>query len=254
LPFKLLEMHWFRLLTWVWIAVPILIFPFLLKIKAPYGRHASSKWGPMIDNKKGWFWMEIPALITFPMLAAFGPTEKDFLSWILITLWTLHYVNRVLIFPFRLKTKGKQMPLLIALSAAFFNLMNGFVNGYYIGFMQGSSGKALALLPVLGILIFFTGFTINQIADSKLIALRKEGTGYKIPKGWLFEYISCPNHFGEIIEWIGFALIARSLPALSFAVWTFCNLAPRAFNHHTWYLEYFPDYPKKRKVVLPWLW
>lgn len=247
-------MHWFDILVWIWIAIPLIIFPALLKIRVPYGRHANRSWGPMIDNHWGWFWMEVPALLTFPLLVIFGPVEKDALSWILIALWAIHYINRVLIFPFRLKTKGKKMPLIIAVSAIFFNLINGFVNGYYIGFVNGKSGSLFQIFAIIGILLFFIGFTINQIADTKLITLRKQDQGYQIPKGWLFNYISCPNHFGEILEWIGFALTARNLPALSFAIWTFCNLAPRAKNHHSWYKEYFQDYPKDRKIVLPFLW
>lgn len=247
-------MTWFEIIVWIWIIVPVLIFPILLKINVPYGRHASDGWGPMIDNHWGWFWMEVPALLTFPLLASFGPEEKDFLSWILIGLWTLHYINRVLVFPFRLKTKGKKMPLLIAISAIFFNLMNGFVNGFYIGFINGSSGSAFNIFAICGIALYFIGFMINNVADSKLIALRKAGEGYKIPRGWLFEYISCPNHFGEIIEWIGFAVAARSLSAFSFAIWTFCNLAPRSNNHHSWYKSYFEKYPKRRKRVIPFLW
>jgi hypothetical protein len=198
--------------------------------------------------------MEVPALLTFPLLASFGPTEKDPLSWLLIGLWAIHYLNRVTIYPFRLKTKGKKMPLLIALSAVFFNLMNGFVNGYYIGFINGQSGNLISVLVIMGIMIFFAGFMINNIADTKLIALRKQGNGYQIPKGWLFEYISCPNHFGEIVEWMGFAIIARNPAALSFAIWTFCNLGPRAKNHHDWYKETFEDYPENRKVVIPYIW
>lgn len=247
-------MNWFDILVWAWITIPIIIFPILLKIRIPYGRHATSSWGPMIDNHWGWFWMEVPALLTFPLLAIFGPTEKDALSWILIALWSIHYINRVFIFPFRLKTKGKKMPLIIAASAVFFNLTNGFVNGYYIGFVEGQSGRFYHLFTIIGISIFLIGFVINQIGDSKLIALRKQDMGYQIPKGWLFNHISCPNHFGEILEWIGFAITARNIPALSFAVWTFCNLAPRANNHHTWYNETFPDYPKNRKILLPFLW
>lgn len=247
-------MAWFEVLVWIWIIFPIILFPILLKIRAPYGRHTTESWGPMVDNHWGWFWMEIPALLTFPLLAILGPSDKTFLSWILILLWLIHYVNRVLVFPFRLKTKGKKMPLIIAISAIFFNLMNGFVNGYYIGFIHGESGNMIQWITILGIIIFFIGFTINNVADSRLIALRNQGNGYQIPKGWLFKYISCPNHFGEIIEWCGFALAARSLPALSFAIWTFCNLGPRANNHHAWYKEYFTDYPKERKIVLPFVW
>lgn len=247
-------MNWFDILVWAWITIPIIIFPILLKVRIPYGRHATTGWGTMIDNHWAWFWMEVPALLTFPLLAIFGSTEKDALSWILIALWSVHYINRVFIFPFRLKTKGKKMPLIIAASAILFNLMNGFVNGYYIGFIQGQSGGIVQVFTIVGIIVFLIGFGINQIADSKLIALRKQDQGYQIPKGWLFNYISCPNHFGEILEWAGFATAARNLPAFSFAVWTFCNLAPRANNHHAWYKETFTDYPEKRKRVLPFLW
>jgi 3-oxo-5-alpha-steroid 4-dehydrogenase 1 len=85
-----------------------------------------------------------------------------------------------------------------------------------------------------------------------LINLRKPGeTGYKIPKGFLFNYISCPNLFGEMVEWIGFGIMINSLPAYSFPIWTIVNLLPRALDHHKWYLQKFADYPKERKAVVP---
>ena len=69
----------------------------------------------------------------------------------------------------------------------------------------------------------------------------------------MFRLISCPNHLGEIIEWTGFFIIALNLPALSFTLWTFFNLVPRALNHHEWYKEYFDNYPKNRKAVIPYI-
>ncbi|NAW45030.1 DUF1295 domain-containing protein, partial [Salmonella sp. gx-f4] len=66
-----------------------------------------------------------------------------------------------------------------------------------------------------------------------LMTLRKPGeTGYKIPTGFLYEYISCPNYFGEIMEWIGYAILGWNLPALAFAIFTFANIGPRAIAHH----------------------
>jgi 3-oxo-5-alpha-steroid 4-dehydrogenase 1 len=186
-------MHFFQFLLFAWIAIPLIIFPILLKVRAPYGRHTKSGWGPMIDNHWGWFWMEVPALLTFPMLAAFGPAEKDLLSWILIVLWVCHYFNRVFLFPFRLKTKGKKMPLVIALSAVIFNIINGFVNGYYIGFIDGSSGNVLHVFAIIGAILFVTGFAINNMADSKLIKLRKANNGYQIPRGWLLSILVVPT-------------------------------------------------------------
>jgi 3-oxo-5-alpha-steroid 4-dehydrogenase 1 len=41
--------------------------------------------------------------------------------------------------------------------------------------------------------------------------LRKPGeTGYKIPTGGLFDYITGANFFGEIVEWTGFAIASCS--------------------------------------------
>lgn len=49
----------------------------------------------------------------------------------------------------------------------------------------------------------------------RLISLRSENKGYQIPCGWLFNYVSCSNQFGEIVECIGFSIVAWSLPDLS---------------------------------------
>ncbi len=244
----------YAIILWCIIAIITFLSLVFTKIRAPYGRHANDKWGKMIPNHWGWFWMELPALLLFPTLAIFGPAEKNIITWMLVALWVLHYFYRTVIFPFQLNTRGKKMPLTIVSSAVFFNVVNGFLNGYFVGFIGLQDQNAFSANIAIGLLLFFTGMYINRSADRRLIALRTENTDYQIPRGWLFEYISCPNHFGEIMEWIGFALIAWNLPAVSFALWTFCNLIPRALNHHDWYQEYFDNYPAKRKAVLPFLW
>ena len=50
--------------------------------------------------------------------------------------------------------------------------------------------------------------------------------------GGLFEYVSCGNFLGEIIEWTGFAIASWSSVSFAFAFFTICNLAPRAYSHH----------------------
>lgn len=78
--------------------------------------------------------------------------------------------------------------------------------------------------------------------------------GYQIPYGGLYEVISCPNYFGETIEWIGFAIASNSWAATAFAFYTFANLAPRAHHHHRWYRKQFPEYPPSRKAYVPFVW
>ena len=249
-------MSWFTLFVWLWIMIGLLTFTSLIvyKIKAPYGRHSNNNWGKMISNHWGWFWMELPAFIIMPTIAILGPSDKTELTWLLISLWTYHYFFRTIIFPFKLKTKNKKIPLLIVLSALTFNGINGLLNGYFLGYFFQAEESIFSIHIIIGIMLFTTGLIINRSSDRILISLRKKQSGYLIPKGGFFEYISCPNHLGEIIEWSGFALIAWNLPALSFLIWTMCNLIPRALNHHEWYHDHFPDYHKNRKAIIPFIW
>tara|TARA_B100000965_G_scaffold75753_1_gene60041 strand:- start:986 stop:1747 length:762 start_codon:yes stop_codon:yes gene_type:complete len=244
----------FNLLLKAWIILGIFTFLFLIisKIRAPYGRHSSKGWGIMTNNTWAWFWMEFPALVVMPVLSLLGPNELNPFSILLISIWFIHYFNRVIIFPLRIKTKGKKMPISIAFSAFFFNIFNGFFNGYYVGFIM-DQGSIYNYNVLIGLIIFVFGMAININSDNRLISLRKNSEGYKIPYGNFFNYVSCPNYMGEIIEWIGFSIIAISLPALSFTLWTCFNLIPRALNHHRWYLENFDNYPENRKAIIPFI-
>jgi hypothetical protein len=247
-----MEIHTFNWIVIIWIAFAVLLFPVILKIPAPYGRHARTNWGPMINNKLGWFIMEAPALFVFAFFVFSGEGIHQPAVLIFALLWIIHYFNRVIIFPLRIRTKGKKMPVVIMVFAVFFNLMNGIINGYWFGTLTSGYDNNWLTDPrlIFGGFLFATGFFINQYHDRILINLRKSKTsGYKIPYGGLFRYISCPNFLGEIIEWGGFALMTWCLPTLSFFIWTLVNLVPRSLNHHRWYLQTFQEYPKNRKAL-----
>ncbi|MDN3641393.1 DUF1295 domain-containing protein [Lutimonas halocynthiae] len=235
----------------IWASIGIGSFVLLQFVTAPYGRHVKSGWGPQISNKLGWIFMEAPSF--FIILYFYLSSDQSLFASMLSLIWLLHYFNRTFIYPFRIRTKGKKMPLLIVGSAIFFNCINAGLNGYFLANFENYSTESFYQLNfIIGVLLFIIGFIINQKSDHILIHLRKPGeTGYKIPQGFLFNYLSCPNLFGELIQWTGFALMAWNLPALTFLVWTFANLIPRALGHHEWYKKQFRDYPAKRKAVLP---
>ena len=230
--------------------IALIVLPINLIYKAPYGKHSTKKWGKSIDNKTGWILMELPALLTCPLIY-FTITEEINLNVVFIVLWIIHYFNRTIIYPLRIKTKGKKIPIAIVASAFFFNMVNGILNGYFLTLLQFESISELYL--ILGFIIFIIGFYINISSDNLLIKLRTNQKGYVIPNGKLFNYVSCPNFFGEIIEWLGFAIMTLNPGSLSFLIWTICNLIPRSKAHHKWYKENFENYPKKRKAVIPYL-
>ena len=109
----------------------------------------------------------------------------------------------------------------------------------------------------------------KQAEDAKktqeqLVKEKKKGEHYAIPHGTPYEYISSPNYF---CEWLWFALAASPLPNfegfgafpatitppfLSFAAEVFW-MAPRAVRGHQWYHGKFPNYPKERRAVVPFI-
>ena len=244
----------FELFVWSWMALAAGTFVLLQFVTAPFGRHSKTTWGPMIKNRFGWLLMELPSFAIILTSLVLG-SKVNGVTWFIGGLWLLHYLNRTFVFPFRMKSGDKLMPVTIVVFAVCFNLFNAGFNGYYLAEVGTYTEDWFGSWQFrLGLPLFVAGFAINFWADQKLMNLRRPGeTGYVIPRGGLFDLISAPNLFGEIVEWTGFAILAWNLPAASFALWTFANLVPRAVAHHRFYLQNFPDYPKERKAVFPFL-
>eukprot|EP00624_Nannochloropsis_granulata_P000244 evm.model.NODE_108_length_37666_cov_31.093744.4 len=263
----------------------------LLVRPAPYGRYYEALgWGPLIDAKLAWLIMESPNVFVSAVLwNAGGYATKSKANQSLLGLFVLHYVNRSFIYPARMAA-GKPMPLCVMLMACSFCCCNGYLQTRYLTkFYMYPETWVSSPKFILGLLIFFAGFYMNLDSDHILRELRKkkgaktktdresthamrtrrqaneepetEGnsvaqtSSYCIPRGGLFEYISGANFFGEMVEWIGFAVASGgSFPSVMFALFTILNLAPRAWHHHMWYKNHFgKKYPAKRKALVPFL-
>ena len=225
---------------------------------APYGRHGDKAPGPKLSARFGWFLMESPSLFGFAALFLAGPHWMEPAPLVLASLWLIHYTNRTIVFPLRLPPSARPMPLIIAAMALLFNFWNAYINSRELSLFHAYDADWLTSpTTILGLLLFGVGFYTNLWADSTLLRLRRtapaDSGGYIIPRGGLYEYITCPNYFGEVLEWTGFAIAAGSYPAAAFAVYTAANLMPRALAHHKWYHDRFQDYPRTRKAVVPFL-
>lgn len=239
-----------------WIGLSVVMLPFLMFVTAPYGRHAKSGWGPTIDNRLGWILMEAPAALVIFAFWLVGEHRGSLSATVLLALWELHYINRAFVYPLRIRGAGKRMPVVVMASGVLFNCVNGYINGRWLFTLSGGYPDAWLADPRfwIGAALFLTGFAINLQSDQILLNLRKPGeTGYKVPRGGFFRWVTSPNYFGEIVEWSGWAIATWSMPGLAFALWTAANLVPRARDHHKWYLEKFADYPRERRAVIPYV-
>jgi 3-oxo-5-alpha-steroid 4-dehydrogenase 1 len=251
------EQAFFHALIAGWFSLAVVVFLSLLFFAAPYGRYLRSGWGPAVNNRLGWVIMEAAAPLAFAVFFVLGNQADTITRLVFLGLWEAHYIHRAFIYPFSLRRRSQGMPLIIVGSGLLFNIGNAYLNGRYIfSFSVGYANQWLGDPRfIAGVALFITGFIINRQADLTLHNLGKSAeSGYKIPYGGLYRWISCPNYLGEVIIWLGWALATWSLPGLAFAVWTAANLVPRARSHHAWYRQNFPDYPPRRRALLPGIW
>jgi len=231
-----------------------IVFVVLFFVSAPYGRFSRGGWGPAISSRFAWFVMEAPASLLVAFIMVFE-MDLSAVTLVFLLIWQLHYFHRVFIYPFSLRGT-RTTPVVIILMAVLFNSINAYLIGYHFVFHGDQYELAWLASPtfIIGVILYATGYVITKRSDAILRNLRDPGEdGYKVPHGFLYQYVSCPNYLGEIIQWGGWALLTWSTAGLVFLIWTMANLVPRAIAHHKWYGETFPDYPEKRRALVPFL-
>ena len=79
---------------------------------------------------------------------------------------------------------------------------------------------------------------------------------HAIPRGGLFEYVSCPHYLMEIIIYLAFLLIGGPLHVtlLSIVIFVVTNQLVAGCLTHQWYRCHFGTlYPAQRKAVIPFV-
>jgi len=255
------------------IDVPIFISLFLVKVY--YGKFYNSeieelnwfqrllrKYFPVISSKKAWIIQASPGVFVtlFYIVYTFIFSNMTFKKILVIIPFLIHYIHRAFIFPFCIHSSDN-IPLEITLLifiACFFNAV--MINRSIFYFCNYD--KEFWIFYIFGLISFGIGAFINIFSDYSMAKQRRmQGLNgqYIIPRGFLFEYISCPNYFGEIIEWLSFMVLSSSFSGFIFFITNISFLYPRAIHIHEWYKEYFKNEfnndkgLSERKAILPFL-
>jgi 3-oxo-5-alpha-steroid 4-dehydrogenase 1 len=252
-------MDYFTVFLWAMILLAAIVFIALYFIDAGYGMFRSPKWGLSINNKLGWILMEVPVATAIFLFWFFSDRKTLLVPFIFLLFLEIHYIHRAFIFPLRMRGKNR-MPFGIMFMGIFFNLLNVFMQGYWIFYLSPRELYSDAWIGtpvfIIGAILFFVGLTINIDSDRRIRNLRLPGDSkHYLPHGGMFNYVTSANYFGEIVEWMGFAIATWSMPGLVFAIWTFANLVPRA---NAIYIKYSADYAeevKRKKLhrVIPFI-
>lgn len=243
-----------------------IVFVALFFFKAGYGYLSTSNWGPKISNKTAWVIMEAPAFMVLLMYtidfarSGVDTGNSNVVLYVMAGFYLLHYFQRSFIFPLRMRGKST-MPIVIMLMGLVFNTLNAYLIGgwLYQEAPSGMYGTEWLRSPqfIIGTIIFFIGMGINMHSDHVIRNLRKPGdTKHYIPRKGLYKYVTSANYFGELTEWIGYAILTWSPAGLLFAIWTFANLGPRAKSLTEKYEKEFGEEYKQlhKRHIIPFIW
>ena len=213
----------------------------------------------------------------------------DSLAFMFFILWEIHYLQRTFVYALLRMKSANPTTLMTAAMAFTFTSINSYLNMKFAIFWPYYDPITTTKIArwLIGMFIFFIGFIGNVWADQILLDLRNNNgkTGqptkaylkkmqkkkylnqrtkrggdqqgekkYYIPRGILYEYISCPNYTFEILEWIGLWIAFPTKAMGNFVICSCLNLVPRGISTHKWYKQKFKEeYPAKRKALIPYV-
>ena len=140
-----------------------------------------------------------------------------------------------------------------------FNIINGFLLAMGLFYLAppGKYDETWVERPIfwIGALLFITGMLINIHSDHVIRTLRQPGdTRHYLPQKGMYKWVTSGNYFGELLEWTGFAVLTQCNAAYVFVIWTFANLAPRAYAIRKKYIKEFGNKTVgNRKCLIPYI-
>lgn len=220
--------------------------------------------GPQIGYATVFFWEYFGPLAVYPLFYLLPhifypgqtiPPRHHLVQQVALAYWSFHYAKRILETFLVHKFGHATMPI--------FNLFKNC--SYYWGFAAFVSyfvNHPLYTAPSqMQSIICFALAMVCQFSNlwSHLILARLRAPGdkgYKIPRGFLFNYITCANYTAEIWGWILFSVGVQALPAGIFMLAGAYQMTLWALQKHKRLKKTFDGkegrerYPK-RWVILP---
>ncbi|KAG2447625.1 hypothetical protein HYH02_007543 [Chlamydomonas schloesseri] len=226
--------------------------------------------GPQIGYSTVFFWEYFGPLVVYPLffflpqylypgtkLPAGGP-QHALVQKLACGYWCFHYAKRI-VETFTVHKFGHAtMPI--------FNLFKncGYYWGYaaYVSYFVNhplytapNQTVSVACLAVAGLMQLG-----NLWSHLILAGLRKPGEkDYKIPKGGLFNFVTCANYTFEIWGWLLFSVSVQSIPAYLFAATGAAQMTQWAIAKHNRLRKLFdgkegrPKYPRRWIIFPPFL-
>ncbi|EER23593.1 3-oxo-5a-steroid 4- dehydrogenase [Coccidioides posadasii str. Silveira] len=185
------------------------------------------------------------------------PSDLQRLTCLLLVL---HFVKREIETLFIHRFSLATMPAsYIVRNSAHYWILGGANLAYWVFSPSSPTARSEAnpILLYAGLTLFTFGQLANFNAHLTLRNLRKEGdTTRRIPTGFGFNLVTCPNYLFEVIAWLGIYLVSSlSWSILLFIVVGSATMMRWAGQKERRYRREFGDkYKRKRYVMFPGIW
>jgi len=182
--------------------------------------------------------------------------SKDELNWVQILAlgcWTAHYVKREVETLFVHRFSHDTMPLSNLWRNSGYYWLAGILAGYFINHPLYTPPSDIQVY--IGFSIFVVSEICNAICHLMLRNLRPAGSrDRKVPKGFLFDYVTFPNYTFEVLAWIGFSIMTKTAAAYLFTAIGFYMMYTWGKAKRIKYIKEFgSNFPKSGKIIIPFI-
>jgi len=257
------------------------------------GKLSSPVFGMELDSRFGWWLMELPATLSFNYFYWQGKYAFLPVPLFLCFIFNKHYLNRGWFFPLSIrKAPGakQSFSITVLLAGMLFTFMHGYLNATWFTelgtelfdgtswcaspwFLMGYPVYEIAFIGTIHCELIMRNLRAPQVRQFDLsntvcslffpsscvhpvepaVGVWDKKKQHKIPRGGAFEWATNPQYFFELLAWFSYMILSKNPAGLVVFSVSAANLVPRAFVQHQWYLEKFDEYPKTRKVIIPFV-
>ena len=184
----------------------------------------------------------------------FAKRELGLVQLLAYAMVTFHFLKReyetIMVHRFSHST----MPLSnLFKNSAHYWILSGFGIGHFLYSSSYQSTKSVSMIYAC-VAVFIVAELANFRTHLILRDLRPAGSSARaIPRGFGFNLLSCPNYFFEMLAWCAFSFMTDLPSAWFFTVVASGQMWLWAVKKHKRYIKEFPDYPKNRKPMIPFL-
>jgi very-long-chain enoyl-CoA reductase len=172
-----------------------------------------------------------------------------------VICWCMHFLKREFETFFVHKFSRPTMPLSNLFKNCTYYWSFGVVIGYPLCSPNYKSPNEM--MVHVGLVIFVLCELGNLICHIMLSNLRSADGSAKrpIPKGFLFNFVACPNYTFEVMSWVGFSIMTNITLSYVFTLVGFIQMSDWAIKKHKDYKKtYEKEYTSlNRKAIIPFV-